>query len=245
MESRVYDDIYAHEDAFWWYRGMRKISKIILDKYVRGVDNNILDAGCGTGGMLDLLGRYGTVTGVDINPKAVLYANLRKKATILEGNLEKLPCKSASYDLVNCNDVLYHSSISDDKAVLREFARVLRRGGLLLLREPAFDWLQSHHDRMVWTKHRYTRKELIKKLEDNGFIVMKASYVNFFLFPVALVIRLLERPFPSCNDHTKSLFNVPYWLDRWLYYVLAAEAGLLPYINLPFGLSIVCLAKKL
>ena len=241
MDERVYDKMFERESSFWWHLGMKKFLKVMLDRYLPNLTNNlILDAGCGTGGFFDILNSYGQVHGVEANPKAVAYAQKRKLAAVVCANIEKLPFAGGRFDVVVCHDVLYHQLV-DEQLALKEFYRVLRPGGILLIKEPAFSWLYSSHDRLVWAKHRYTRKELSKKLVNNKFHILKASYLIFFLFPLALARRLIDRLFTS-PIFPEKLFYSP--LSFMLKYFLYWEAWLLKYFNFPFGLSVICLAKK-
>ena len=88
--------------------------------------------------------------------------------------------------------MLYHLNVGDDSAALEEIHRVLRPGGVALIRLPAFDWIRGAHDEVVHTRHRYTRDELSAKLEDAGFRLEHATYANFLLFPLAPAKRYLE-----------------------------------------------------
>lgn len=204
--------------------------------------NRILDVGCGTGGKFEMLGRYGKVYGIDVSPEALHYAKLANIAEVSFGSVEEIPMESNEFDMVNCNDVLYHSSVGNDILAIREFGRVLKPGGILFIREPAFNWLEGHNDRLGWTKRRYTKKELTAKLEKNNFEILRASYANCFLLPVVLVVRLLERLFHR-DDIPQEVYRPPL-INSLLKHVLFLEAGLLHIMNLPFGVSTVCIARK-
>ncbi len=236
--------MYEREDAFWWHHGMRKISASILSKYLpRQYDLRILDAGCATGGMFQMLKQFGRITGIDKSPEAVELAGRRGIAEVQVADINHLPFKDGSFDLVFCSDVLYHKDINDDGQALRELYRVLIPGGHILVREAAYDWLRSNHDRLVWTKHRFTKPELISKLQRAGFTVIRASYINFFLFPVALVLRLSEK-IRKATRSEQSFFIIRPSLNRILANFLSLEAKMIRKISFPFGLSIICLARK-
>ncbi len=244
MEERVYHEMRRKEDEFWWHRGMRAIHAVFLDAlFSKNKKNVILDVGCGTGGMLELLSRYGAVYGVDASDTAVTLARSRNIGTITRASVEKLPFRGAFFDLVTCFDVLYHRSITSDDAVLQELSRVMKPGGALLVREPAFQWLYGRHDRVVWTRRRYSKKELVSKIESAGFTVQRATYVNFFLLPFLFVERLASGLRNAKND-SRPVFHDYAVLGSLFFGALFLEAYLLKYMNFPFGSSVVCVAKK-
>jgi len=224
---------------------MRKIIIVLLDKYLfKKKDIKILDVGCGTGGMFSALSRYGQIWGIDKSAEAISYAKARNIAMeIKQGDADKLPWADNTFALAGCFDVLYHQWIKNDAAVLKEIYRVLAPGGALIIREASYDWLRSQHDQLVWTNHRFTKKELVNKLRQTGFNVEKSSYVNFFLFPLALIKRLLEKIAPEKNP-LKHTFSYNFLVNGVLAAFLYIEAGIIKYLNFPFGLSIICVAKK-
>lgn len=151
---------------------------------------------------------------------------------------------SGSVDLVTSFEVLYHLDVRSEAAALNELARVLKPGGHLLLRLPAYDWLRSQHDRAVHTRHRFTRPEVRRLARAAGLEVVRASYANSALFPAAAGARLAERVVkPSATaeplDHPPS---AP--VNALLTRVLAAEGWLAAGPGLPFGLSVLVLARK-
>lgn len=243
MEKEVYKKMYEREDSFWWHDGMKKIIIMLLDAHFMNFrNNNILDAGCGTGGMLKTLSHYGNVFGVDASDDAVFYSKRRNIGKIIKAEAESLPFDGSFFDLIACFDMLYHNSVKSDIKALEEFKRVLKKGGILLIREPAFDWLRGNIDKIMWTKHRYHKNELVKKLENQGFAVLKISYANFFLFPLVLPFRLLETLFKKTS--IENLFASNFLLNSILRQFLYLEARLLKFVNFPFGSSVYCLAKK-
>ena len=154
-----------------------------------------------------------------------------------------LPYSDGMFDLVLCSDLLYHRSVTDDRQALAEMHRVLSASGYLLVREASYDWLRSHHDELVWTKHRYTKKELVTKLQESGFQITLTTYVNFFLFPLAFVARMGEKMRPS-RQKGDDLFATSEWLNAIFAAILKLEARLVTTISFPFGLSILCLVTK-
>ena len=198
MEGEQYDLMFAQEEQHWWYVGMRRISTALLERRLPRVADatgrplEILDAGCGSGGMTRYLQRFGRVTGIDLAPEAVSLAKQRGLTQLARSSVGAMPFRDGAFDVVTSFDVLYHLNVNDDRAALSEIHRVLRPGGIALIRLPAFDWIRRAHDDVVHTRHRYTRDELSGKLDDVGLLVEHATYANFLLFPLAPVKRYLD-----------------------------------------------------
>jgi SAM-dependent methyltransferase len=157
----------------------------------------------------------------------------------VEAGVEALPFAAAQFDAIASADVLYH--VEDDNQALREFFRVLKPGGVVVLNVPAYRWLWSYHDEAVQSRRRYGRRELLLKLRNAGFVQVKTTFWNTLLFPL-IVIRRKALPRPKSgsdvalgSDLTESLFNR----------VMALERGWLRAVApLPFGSSIFAVARK-
>lgn len=246
MEQSVYKSIALHEQDHWWYLGMRRMMMLFFSTFLSPeTPRAILDAGCGPGTKGEALARYGTVSGVDASAEAVALARRTGRyREVRHASVEHLPFGPASFEVVNCSDVLYHRAVTDDERAIREFARVLKPDGLLFLREAAYDWLRGHNDKVVWVERRYTKRQLVEKLERNGFEILRATYANCLLFPLALAVRTLERV-TGRADVPEDIYKPPAPVMNWiLSRVMYSEARLLNYISFPFGLSVVCVAKK-
>ena len=153
-----------------------------------------------------------------------------------------LPFREETFDLVTSFDILYFEGIHDEIA-LQETARVLRPGGRLLIRVPAFDWLRGTHDARVSTAHRYTSKELADKLVKSGFEIEFMSYANMILFPLALLKRFSERWRLAPQQDSDIAVNVGAF-SGLLRSCLVLESRLIRFWRFPFGLSVVAVAKK-
>jgi SAM-dependent methyltransferase len=244
MEKTEYETMAAVELRHWWYGGMRALNAALLDGVYAGRrDLRILDAGCGTGGDALFLRRYGTVVGLDYAPEAAALVGGRLPGRFARGSVLDLPFADDSFDLVTSFDVLYHRGVPDEVAALREARRVLRPGGRLLLRLPAYEWLRSRHDRQVHTRRRYTAPEVRTILREAGFFVERASYVLSLLFPMAAGARLVERLTPDHGDESAMGIPSPA-VNAAMRAPMALEAAWLGLGGrLPFGLSILCLAN--
>jgi SAM-dependent methyltransferase len=250
MTPDEYKFLYELEERHWWFVGMRRIVAALLDGAAPAGAGRILDAGCGTGLMLSWLRRYGkqsSVIGLDYNSLALRYSAQRGEGPLVEASIAAMPFPSNSFDLVTTFDVLDSFPVPGAAAPFAELARVLKPGGVLLVRVPAFQFLYSQHDRAVYTEHRYTARELRQRLEEQGLTVARTTYAMAILFPVALVWRWLTRSqHDSPQSDVRPLPGPLRWLNSPLAGLLAIEAAWLRWLpwRLPFGLSVMALARK-
>ena len=147
-----------------------------------------------------------------------------------------------SFDVVTSFDVIYHEWVPDDGAAVAEMVRVLRPGGLLLVRVPALKVLWGAHDEAVQSRHRYTRRELTWVLESRGLEILRSTYCNSLLFPLLLVRRTLDRLLGRTGSDVGFLPSPLEWSFR---HALLAEAALVRRgRSLPLGASVVALARR-
>jgi SAM-dependent methyltransferase len=246
MEREQYAIMARREEHHWWYAGMRHVALAVLDRALEGRRGlRILDAGCGTGGTTIELRRFGDVFGVDLAWEALEPARGRGLRDLARASIEHLPFADASFDAAPSFEVVYHLGVASDTSALREIRRVIKPGGLFMLRVPAHDWLRGEHDRLVHTRHRYSRDEVLRKLGQAGFVVDRLSWANTLLFPPAVAKRLLERS--NAADATAGepdLWQPPPVLNALLQGVVGVEALAIPYgLPLPFGLSVLAVAR--
>jgi SAM-dependent methyltransferase len=240
MEQEEYRRMYELEETHWWYVGMRTITSAVMPPRGNGSAPLILDAGCGTGNNLRHFGAWGRPVGVDLSEDAVRFCQARG-VTVARGSLLQLPFADGRFDLVTSFDVIYHRWITDDRVALRELIRVLKPGGRIFVRVPALKMLWGAHDETVYSRHRYTRGELVRLFTDCGLIVERASYCNSLLFPVLAVRRTLDR---WAKREGSDVENVPGLLDRTFRTLLAIEARWLRRFSFPVGASVIALGRK-
>lgn len=243
MELVDYRSLYHLDDAHWWCQGMRSITLALLEGLSFGdMSLRVLDAGCGAGTLAAQLKSRHWVVGLEVSPWALQLAKKRGLEQAVRGSVERLPFADGSFDLAVCLDVLYHAGVDNNKRALAELRRVLRPGGWLLVRVPAYEWLKGPHDRAMHTARRFTARSLRQMMENAGFQSHRVTYANTFLFPFQALWRLAWRW--GGNATRSDLCQVPGWLNRALAGILRAERLWLRRANLPFGLSVLCLARK-
>ncbi|MDQ3819174.1 MAG: class I SAM-dependent methyltransferase, partial [Acidobacteriota bacterium] len=243
MQRHTYSIMYEVEGSHWWYVGRRRIIASFAEKICREFPDRrprILDVGCGTGANLELLGKYGDAEGVDVSQEALGFCRARGLTNVRQGEAEKLPFEDGSFDLVTGLDVVEH--LDDDVAGLKEMWRVLKPDGRILLFVPAFMFLWGVQDDVSHHRRRYTLKELRRAVGAAGFVVERATYANITFFAPILLGRAIMkvtglRPASENNINVSALNGV---LGR----VLGAESTLLRRMNFPFGVSALCVARK-
>lgn len=252
MQPEDFQYLYELEECFWWFAGMREITASLLDPLLPPQDRAILDAGCGTGGNLEWLARYagqGFVAGIDVVSTALDFCRQRGHSRLAQASATTLPFANESFDLVTSFDVLVQiPGQGADKQAMSEMHRMLKPGGIAFIRCAAFEWMRSGHDRALDTQRRYSLKELRAKLEEVGFEVMRETYANYLLFPIAAIRRLLLKRLGLADggSDVKPLPENLEWLNRALTQALLWEAKQLlnPSAKLPAGLSAICIARK-
>lgn len=242
MESSEYDNIAQLEDTHWWYRGMAATSEELLRPHIKDSKLKILDAGCGTGGMLRRLSSFGVGTGIDFSPLALTHAHHKIPNDLCRASIAQVPFASDSFDLITSFDVLYHRSISDDQTALNELARLLKPDGIALIRVPAFESLRGAHDLRVHTRHRYTADEMRGKVQRAGLKVIRLTYANFFLFIPIYITRALQ--LARGKKESSDVELPPTILNSILESLLKIESLLIRFVDLPFGVSLFALATK-
>ncbi|MGJ5815675.1 class I SAM-dependent methyltransferase [Paludibaculum fermentans] len=246
MNPAEFQNIAAAEERLWWYRGMRGILFQELDGASHGRSiQRALDAGCGTGSMAEEVARrYGWRTiGLEANAAAMPW--LRRRAVEgVQGDIIRMPFPDGCCDVLLSLDVLIHLTPGTEEQALREFVRVVRPGGLLVMRVAAFDWLRSRHSIFIEEKQRFTRARLLRQTVDAGWRPLRCTYLNLLALPLAAFkFRVWEPLF----DRTprSGVGALPGWLDAGLLGALRLEkAWLSRGYTLPLGQSLLLVAER-
>ena len=252
MQKQHFEELYALEENFWWFEGMRSITAALLDRLLPANNQRrILDAGCGTGLNLSWLSRYTMgrdVVGIDLAMDALKFSRERGEKLLSCASVVELPFCSSAFDMVTSFDVLVQLPGDDaSQRALCEMYRVLRPGGILFVRVAAYEWMHSGHDRALGTQRRYSLASLNRSVEEAGFQVLRSTYANGLLLPLAAIRRLVLKPagLADKGSDVKPLPGQFAWLDRLLYAALASEANWLRNSrNFSAGLSAICVAQR-
>lgn len=255
MHKSEYLNIYKNEANHFYYRANHNIVLKLLSNYMdprfRGDDKEkgtpkgklkILDAGCGTGLLARKLARFGQVEGMDFSEEALKLAK-KRGVGVKKGSIDRLPYNKQVFDVVVCADVINHIWVKDEQKALHELYRVLKPGGILILRVSANPFLKLKHDRHVLISHRYTKSELKRALIKAKFNILKLSYVNMTLLPIALVKSILEK-FEDGAEVESGVEKVPNPVNTLLYWFLNIESYIIIYTDMLFGLGLISVARK-
>lgn len=242
MELDEYRKLAEVEDRMWYFRALNRRCADWLTRMLPPGPAKVLDAGCGTGGLIKALKAVNPAwdfVGLDFMPLACELARERTGVTIIEGSVLALPFPDATFDAVVSADVV--CQVKDAEQAMREIARVTRPGGVVLVNMPALMWLWSYHDVTCQTQRRYTRGELVALFAKAGLTVRFASYANFLLLPGFVVWRKwVPQKNPISDMRT---YPAPVeWLARVLTGIEFAWQRL-GWAS-PLGSSVVAVARK-
>lgn len=242
MDPDVYVRMAAYDDAHWWFVARRRILARVIARHVQpSAELRILEAGCGTGGNLPMLRKFGQVSAFEMDAGARHLARKRSGVEVRDGRLpDRVPFTAESFDLVALLDVLEH--VEDDVGGLAAAARMLAPGGRLLLTVPAYQFLWSQHDELHHHKRRYDRRNLLRTLKAAGLEPLHVSYFNTLLFPLVAGVRLSDKLLGARGAADDAL--PPGVLNRLLTTVFGLERYLVDRWPLPFGVSLLLVARQ-
>lgn len=244
MEQHTYAIMNRVEDSHWWFVGRRAILESFLETVcnelrITNHELRILDVGCGTGANLEMLANFGQAEGVDVSDDALEFCQA-KGLKAHKGLAEKLPFADESFDIATALDVVEH--LDDDVAGLKEMHRILKKGGKTLIFVPAFMWLWGVQDDISNHRIRYTKKQIVERLEKAGFEIERATYANWTFFAPILGGRTLMK-ITGIKPESENNINISA-LNGIFGKIFSAEKHWLKRANFPFGVSIVVVAKK-
>lgn len=243
MEAHEYEKMAEVEDSMWWYRALHRNLLLAIARSAPSPTARVLDAGCGTGGFLRVLGSAAVgrrLFGLDAWQPACMMAATRGRHPVVRGKVDRLPFRDGELDCLVSADVLCHQSV-DPLLALREARRCLKPGGVIVLNLPAYQWLFSYHDERLQQTRRFTRRALMRLFEATGFSTVYATYWNTMLFPLMALRRLLFNPREKRSD----VHVYPQPAEKLFGALLAGESALLRAgLSLPFGGSVLAVARR-
>lgn len=226
------------EHDHWWFKGRRYFIERTIDGLKLPKDAQVLDAGCGSGGNLALLSKYGVVSGFEFDATAREMAKDTGLAEVDFGALpQSIPFDNRKFDLIGLFDVLEHLEFPVESLLaLRER---LTPCGHIVITVPALPWLWGPHDEVHQHFRRYTAPSLTKHLQSAGLSVQYISYMNTLLLPLAVAQRLKER----VKGYKVGALMPSNAVNSTLYSIWKLERFFIPKHSLPVGLSLIAVVS--
>lgn len=254
MNAAEYERLDRAERDHWWFRGLRGLLAQLLRTSLPAdpAPTSILDAGCGTGGNLQLIAEQlhpRHLAGFDLSDDAVLRAREKNPgADVYRSDLTRPELRHAPYELVLCCDVLYATGLGPARDGLAALRDSLAPGGALLLHVPAYQWLYSAHDAAVHTRERFTLGQIRDLLASLELQIETLTYRLSLLFPLVVLRRLPDLLGLRAvgRDEAVSDLSIPSGpVNRLLLSIVTFENWLIARgIRFPFGCSIVAVGRK-
>lgn len=236
------------ENSFWVRSRNRLFKSIVLDNMAATGKTRLLEIGCGTGEFIrQIAGNPDLeITGSEIYLRGLLYAKRKLpdidfiQFDITQGEIGE------EFDLIVAFDVMEH--IENDVAALSNINKMLHKGGGLIMTVPQHKFLWSELDVIVKHKRRYSRRDLLATLQENGFDVSYATSFLFVLFPVMLFSRIFDRGHDQSRSDAEALEKRVKFPDalNWIFdhFMRIDEALIRLGVSLPFGGTLVVVARK-
>lgn len=242
MDDGEYQRMVAAGEKHWWYKSTRSLLEMLVTPHLTAVDGTTiyLDAGGGSGATGSWLADRTTTVVDDFEPvalKAAVHDHAGYRA--VQANINQLPHGANSFDGVLCVTALCHRMNPDPQAIVDEFARVTKPGGIVCLMEPGGKRLWRGHDEVTHTARRFSRAELRTMARRAGLDVERATGAYSFLVPPAAVMGLVER-----GKNKSDVGRNQSGLGGVLGLVARAERMVLRRVDLPFGLSVIAIGRK-
>ena len=242
MSPEAYLEMADTELEHWWFRGRRDVLRSVLRQLALAPRARVLEVGSGTGGNLDLLAEFGSVSGLEMDANALAMSTERThgRYDVRRGHCpDDIPFHDATFDLICFFDCLEH--ISDDVDTLRQIHALLAPGGSILLTVPAYQWLWSAHDEFLHHRRRYDRASLTRCAQAAGYRIERITYFNTLLFPLAVAARWCDRLLRRGRSSGDAVPPEP--LNATLYGIFKSESAWLAHHPLPFGVSLLAVLK--
>lgn len=237
-----FDYLYEVEEKHFWFIGRNWIIWSILSPMVTS-ESRMVEIGCGNGKVTSFLKSKGVrIAGGDLYERGLRFCRSRGIEELYRVDVTSLPFKD-SWDIIGIFDTIEH--IEDDALAIKNLYEALKEGGHLILTVPAYKFLWGSMDEVARHKRRYTRREIVEKLQTAGFSVKRASYFMTFLFPLLAFIRAISKKDTSiegCENLTEMKI-IPF-VNGLFKFLMKLEAMTIRWGDLPFGSSIIVMAQR-
>jgi SAM-dependent methyltransferase len=246
MNPAEFANIARSEQQLWWYRGMNEILFRLIERHSTVKPVRVMEGGCGTGWLAHQLERrFGWhVHALDLDSNGLAFAKGMGLERLIQGDLRALPFAANSFDAVLSMDVIVHLERGNEWQAVDELVRVLRPGGEIFIRVPAFDLLRSRHSMFAHERQRFTKSRLVQTFERVGIEVERCTYANSLLLPVAFAKFRIWEPLTNAEPQSGVLPVVP-WLNAMLHAPLQVEASCIGSgFNFPAGQSLLLMGRK-
>jgi SAM-dependent methyltransferase len=242
MERIVYQRLDQLEGGHWWFCARRNIIAAVIERFApRKAKLKLLEAGCGTGGNLQMLQRFGALDAFELDDAARDIAKSKLPIDVKSGMLpDGIPYAPGQFDVVAAFDVLEH--VEKDVESLARLGEQLSPGGRLIMTVPANPWLWSKHDETHHHFRRYTRASLTSALKRAGLEPVRISYFNTLLFPLIAGLRLARKAF-GVKENADDAMPGPV-MNGIFKAIFGLESHMIGRVSMPVGVSLLAVAKR-
>jgi len=249
--SEEYEKMFRLEGQLWWYRILHERVEAALHQHFGARrDVRILDAGCGTGGLLNFLHRrgYADLRGIDGSADAVAFCQERDlRVTLVDLNELAHFEPDEQYDAIVCNDVFCYFNDTILLRLVGQLVQRLKPTGVLISNNNAFAIFRGQHDLAIGSTRRFVRADFERLMVPAGLRIQTATYWSLALSPLILLMRQwqnwqLRSGWRKQNEAHSDVYMPPAWINETLYRIVHTEQKVLP--QTPFGSSLFVVGSK-